>query len=113
MHENANISLQAKESKKVIDTILSVQPRDSGSSGSVSPDQIVAQLCASLQERLPLLLIPSNEEEKKNEIDSLSVCLAQECERFNRLLQGMRASLANMQKALRGEVVMSAELDRM
>lgn len=37
----------------------------------------------------------------------------QECVRYNRLLVDMKASLALVQKALKGEVVMSEELEKM
>jgi len=39
--------------------------------------------------------------------------MQQECQRFNKLLAAIKESLANLQKALKGEVVMSAELDKM
>ena len=44
-------------------------------------------------------------------LPSLSVVLVQEMERFNRLLCCMRCSLLELQRAVRGELVMSASLD--
>ncbi len=45
MHENANITYQTQESNKIMETILSIQPRvSSGGSGGKSPDEIVMQM---------------------------------------------------------------------
>jgi dynein heavy chain len=38
LHENANITFQNQESTKIIDTILSIQPRIAGSAGGKTPD---------------------------------------------------------------------------
>ena len=46
-------------------------------------------------------------------INSLSVVLSQEIDRFNRLTRQMRATLQELQKAIQGVVVMSGELERM
>lgn len=45
--------------------------------------------------------------------ESMNTVLFQECVRYNRLLHDMKISLANVQKALKGEVVMSEELEKM
>jgi len=34
MHDNANITFELKESKNALDTILSIQPRDTGGAAS-------------------------------------------------------------------------------
>lgn len=46
-------------------------------------------------------------------INSLSVVLSQEIDRFNRLTRQMRLTLQELQKAIQGVVVMSGELERM
>lgn len=57
MHDNANITFQLKESKNATETILSIQPRDVGSSGSgKSTDEMVSDLCKLFEERLPPIL---------------------------------------------------------
>ena len=45
--------------------------------------------------------------------ESMNTVLFQECVKYNRLLIDMKISLFNVQKALRGEVVMSEELEKM
>ena len=47
------------------------------------------------------------------QLNSLAVVLGQEMERFNRLSEVMSSSLQELQKALKGLVVMSGELELM
>ena len=119
MHENANISYQTQESDKILTTILSVQPRISTGSGGRSNDEIVQDLAKGISERLPDrldvatghpdLFLPG----EYGLIPSLSTVLLQEVERFNRLLGVMIRTLADLERAIRGEVVMSQDLDDM
>ena len=44
MHENANITYQNQESTKIMDTILSIQPRVSAAASGKSPDEIVMEM---------------------------------------------------------------------
>jgi dynein heavy chain len=119
MHDNANITFQLQEVQKILGTILSLQPRvDTGGSGK-SPEEIVGDLATEIAENLPGNL---NEEDaaegtfdtnEKGEISSLGTVLSQEMARFNKLLNKMRSSLKEIQRALKGLVVMSAELEAM
>ena len=46
-------------------------------------------------------------------MDSLSTVLSQEMDRYNQILVVMSSSLEELQRAIRGEVLMSDELDNM
>ncbi len=77
------------------------------------------ELAIELEGQLPPLLDRANAKKdlfKTNEkglMESLSTVLLQEIQRFNRLLLVMRSSLEELQKAIKGLVVMSSELDSM
>ena len=119
LHENANITFQAQESEKIVQTILSIQPRMQTGNGGKTQDEIVMELAIELEGQLPQLLDRANAKKdlfKANEkglMESLSTVLLQELQKFNKLLNVMRASLEELQKAIKGLVVMSFELDSM
>jgi dynein heavy chain len=103
----------------ILDTILSIQPRIGGVSGKKTPDEIVLERAKLLKKGLPALLDKAVgkkdlfKQDKQGLIPSLSTVLLQEISRFNRLLTVMRNSLIQLKKAIRGFIVMSAELDAM
>ncbi|XP_071942686.1 dynein axonemal heavy chain 6-like [Antedon mediterranea] len=117
MHENANIAFQKQETKSMIDTILEVQPRlASGGSGKTN-DDIVYELAENILGKLPekLDIEIANQEmfktDSKGRINSLTTVLCQEVDRFNSLLKVIKNSLRTIQKAIKGLVVMSEELE--
>ena len=118
MHENANITFQLQDSEKIINTVLTMQPRSSGASGDgKSSDEVILELISELQEEMPENLYRQDgkkelfETNEKGLMASLSTVLLQEMEKFNRLLNVMRSFLQNLKLAIAGEIVMSAELD--
>jgi dynein heavy chain, axonemal len=119
MHLNANISFQLQETRKVMDTILSIQPRMAGGVAGRSSDEVVADLAEALLAGLPPLLLQEHaaaglfDRTATGQLNSLSVVLGQEMFRFNRLTSRIQATLVEVQKAIKGLVVMSDELERM
>jgi dynein heavy chain len=128
MHENANISFQLQESRRLVKSILDVQPRMSSSGAGQSPEEVVTSIATSILETLPVPLIidiAGNVNGEKNAvteqmfmkdesgrmINSLSTVLSQEAVRFNKLLNTVKISLENLVKAVKGLVVMSSELE--
>jgi len=91
-----------------------MQPRTS-SGGGKTREQIIGEMAAYLQTRTPPVIdlemvgknYPTSYEESMNTV------LFQECVRYNRLLADMKISLVNVQMALKGEIVMSEELEKM
>mmetsp|Transcript_40474 Transcript_40474/g.77355 ORF Transcript_40474/g.77355 Transcript_40474/m.77355 type:complete len:681 (+) Transcript_40474:420-2462(+) len=119
MHENADISFNLAEAKVLVERVLSMQPRMGGSNGGKSPSEIVSELAQNIFDNLPPTL--NKEEANKhtfatNEegmMTSVAVVLLQEMERFIRLQVCMKNSLGELQKAIKGLVVMSGELEMM
>ena len=119
MHTNANVTFNTNESLSLMAAILSLQPRASGGGGGMSSDDTVIMLAESFEQRAPLVL---NEDEAgpttfvvqgNGLMTSLAICLAQEMIKFNNLLSKMVNSLKDVKRAIRGMIVMSADLDRM
>ncbi|CAF96734.1 unnamed protein product, partial [Tetraodon nigroviridis] len=83
---------------------------DSG--GSISRDDYICQVAQDIQDKLPILFdLDVLRKTMGIDISPTTVVLLQELERFNKLVVRMRRSLAELQKALAGEVGMSSELD--
>ncbi|ELU09353.1 hypothetical protein CAPTEDRAFT_204917, partial [Capitella teleta] len=82
-------------------------------SGGKSSQDIIEDLASDILSRIP----PNfNLEEVQTKFpvryeESMNTVLLQELIRFNRLIQVIRTSLQDMQKAIKGLVVMSAELE--
>ncbi|XP_052746778.1 dynein axonemal heavy chain 6 [Bicyclus anynana] len=113
MHDNANIAFENKETSTLIRTIVDVQPRSGGGGGGDTPDQIVWRICdqtrASIAKSVdkslinPDLMVPDD----MGQLHSLSTVLLHETDRFNTLLGLIHSSLNELQKAIKGIVVMS------
>jgi dynein heavy chain len=56
MHENANLTFQRNSSTNIVNTILSIQPREIVSSSGVSSDSIVSAMALDMEEKMPHLL---------------------------------------------------------
>ena len=53
LHDNANITFQAAESQRIIETILSIQPRVAQAAGGMTPDEIVLEKAKGFLDALP------------------------------------------------------------
>jgi dynein heavy chain len=123
LHENAYITYLTLESNRLIETLLNLQPKEgavpAGSGGKEvkSNDEIVLSISEDFVQALPAPF-PKEQcqlvlEAAEGENGILVIVLVQEVERYNRLLDVMKTSLDNLQKAIKGIVVMSSELDNM
>jgi dynein heavy chain len=112
LHSNAEIGYFTTASKDTLQQILSLQSGAGGGGGGQSKDQVVAQIAEEILEKLPREF---DTFQIRNEIGisatPAQVVLMQELDRFNFLLKVMVSSLKTLQKALVGEVGMSAELE--
>jgi len=120
MHENANITFMSQEAERVLNVVLAIQPREAGGGTGKSPEETVTQLVQRQEERLPALLTDENAHaasfkimEDTGLMSSLGTCLTQEYGRFNALLLRLMKTLKELQKAIKGIIVMTQELDDM
>ena len=56
LNDNANIKFQSQESLRSVETVLSIQPREVGGAGGMTPDEIVIEKSKELLEKLPSTL---------------------------------------------------------
>eukprot|EP01029_Cantina_marsupialis_P005813 TRINITY_DN1630_c1_g1_i2.p1 TRINITY_DN1630_c1_g1~~TRINITY_DN1630_c1_g1_i2.p1 ORF type:complete len:2520 (+),score=925.36 TRINITY_DN1630_c1_g1_i2:475-7560(+) len=112
LHENANITCAIQESNSLLECALSLQPRASGGSGK-SWEESLNDLSKDI-----LTKLPEPFDIEKVEVDfpvtyneSMNTVLCQELMRFNKLLITVRSSLQDLQKAIKGLVVMSEDLE--
>merc|ERR1711865_397786 len=104
---------------KLISVVLSIQPRETDSGGGKSSEDIVLEITADQAARGPLALTDENAHpttfsiEDTGLMNSLGTCLTQELGRFNLLLVRLASTLKNVQKAVKGTIVMTGALDQM
>jgi dynein heavy chain len=114
MHSNANITSAITSIDETFTIILSLQPRVVAGAGASREDQII-EMAADMEGQLfpefdlegMAMLYPTDYYESMNTV------LVQEGERYNKLIKEMHVSLRSLQKALKGLVVLSAELEAM
>ncbi|XP_064606960.1 dynein axonemal heavy chain 12-like isoform X2 [Liolophura sinensis] len=112
MHENVDITRELQETKLLFDSVLLTQGGGGGGGGGKSDDSLY-DIASDILAKLPndfdieqaIKLYPVVYQESMNTV------LVQEMERFNRLIQIIRTSLKNLQKAIKGLVVMSSDLE--
>ena len=121
LHPNAAITFQQKESRAIIGSIVTCSGGGGGGSAAgpdASNDSRVKDIADKLLARMPKAydLRKSHPESFKktgDSMNSLGVFLSQELIRFNFLIEVMISSVKELLRAIKGEVVMSGELELM
>jgi len=111
MHDNVDISKEMLQTNILFDDMLVTQSK-AGGSGS-GGDDVVDGIAGGILEGLKDNFDTDKCLEKYPIVysESMNTVLVQEMQRFNRVLTVMRRTLINLRKALKGLVVMNAELD--
>merc|ERR1712159_674312 len=110
-HPNADIASQIADTKILFDTLLSLQPKTATGEGE-SRESKVLDLAADVLKKIPETIdYEGTQKLLANEPSPLNVVLLQEIERYNNLLTNITSSLIDLEKAIQGYVVMSADLE--
>jgi dynein heavy chain len=110
-HPNADIASQIRESNNILDTLLSLQPQVSVGSGMTREEKVLNTV-ADLLRRVPECIdYEATYNSVKHDMNPFNVVLLQEIKRYNTLLTKIRKSLEDLEKGVKGIVVMTAELE--
>ncbi|KAL0970220.1 hypothetical protein UPYG_G00238880 [Umbra pygmaea] len=114
-HSNADIASQIAETRTLLDTLLSLQPQGAhGATAGAGPsrEDKVLELSAEVLHKIPVLIDYEGTRALLAEDPSpLNVVLLQEIQRYNTLLHTIRSSLIELEKGIKGVVVMSSSLE--
>jgi dynein heavy chain len=114
MHSNADITSAQQATQELFSTILTLLPKSSSGAGK-SREDIIDELAVGVLNIVPAEWDLDTVGKKYPTLysESMNTVLLQEIIRYNRLLAVMRKSLLDICKALKGEMVMSGDLEAM
>ncbi len=116
MHENANVVYETKEANFFLSIILESQMKASNLQDS-SSDKVVLDLIHKIKSTVAKSLNVENmnpmllKTDEKGRNFPLTTVILQEIERFNKLLKVVHGSLSDLEKGIKGLIVMSDTLE--
>ncbi|XP_069976193.1 dynein axonemal heavy chain 5-like [Penaeus vannamei] len=116
LHPNADITYQINTAKSILDTILSMQPKEGGQRGGETREVVVSQLAHDMIMKLPVDYIQHEIKEalqRMGAILPMNIFLRQELDRMQKVLKVVRQSLHDLHLAIEGTIIMSPSLKDM
>jgi len=113
LHENCNITCAQDEALALLTGMQSMVSLGGGGGDGGSAEDVMDQTASSIQDRLPTPF-PLDQCEARFPTmyeESMNTVVKQECLRYNNLLWLMIASLKDFRKAIKGLIVMTADLE--
>jgi len=108
LHPNAEINYFMTSAQEIYSGLLAMQTGSSGDSGGMSREEFIEKTATDIQKKIP----PDELKFHKDGVPTpLEVVLMQEIARFEALIKRMSEQLADLKKALKGEIGMSPALD--
>jgi len=111
-HENANLTKEMNETYRMMNELL-LTVGQGGGGGGQSAEEVVGEIANDVLNRVPKAWNIDKVQEKypTDYEESMNTVLAQELTRFNGLIVVVIRSLQDIQKAVRGLLLMSADLE--
>jgi dynein heavy chain len=114
LHENADITSARNDTAALLQTVLSLTTTSSAG-GPSNRDATISRTAEELAAKVPALfdLDAFKERYPTKYEESFNTVLGQEAVRYNKLLTTMATTLRELRAAMRGEVILSTELEQM
>ncbi|KAI9330652.1 dynein heavy chain domain-containing protein [Obelidium mucronatum] len=113
LHPNADISCQTKVSQGMLDTIMSIQPKDSNTGSGETREDTVKRMANDYLSKLPEDFDKNKVKAaiaKQGSLKPLSIFLAQEIDRMQAVISVVRSTLNDLKLAIDGTIICSAQL---
>lgn len=115
LHPNADLTYRVKQAQSLLSQMSETQPKGgSSSAGQKSPSDIAYEKATELLDRLPEDYVEEDYKSKIQKLGGLTVplniFLFQEIQRLQNVIHKVRTMSVSLQQAIRGEVVMTDEL---
>ncbi|XP_013776527.1 dynein heavy chain 5, axonemal-like [Limulus polyphemus] len=113
LHTNADITYQINTVKEVLNTILSVQPKDTSSQGGETREAVVYRMANDMLNKLPPDYVPYEVKKRLKKLGPLApmnIFLRQEVDRMQRVISTVRSTLLDLKLAIEGTIIMSEGL---
>ncbi|KFB36573.1 AGAP007675-PA-like protein [Anopheles sinensis] len=113
LHSNADITYQSNTTKEILDTILSIQPKESTGGGGETREVTVARLVREMLSKVPAPYDPYAVKERLRAMglqESMNIFLRQEIDRIQRILLLVRQTLNDLLLAIDGVIIMNEQL---
>ena len=114
LHPNGDLTFRVKEVVELLQTMEGTQPKSIGAAGGRSMDEIVTEKADELLGKLPEAYVEDDYKARIRKLGGLSkpanIFLFQEIQRLARVVDRARSMLEQMKLAIKGEVVLTSEL---
>ena len=104
---------QSTTAKTILDTILSIQPKDSSGGTGETRETIVFRLADDMLAKLPNDYVPFEVKarlQKMGNLQPMNIFLRQEIDRMQKVISTVRMTLQDLKLAIEGTIIMSENL---
>ncbi|XP_071450018.1 dynein axonemal heavy chain 8 [Hetaerina americana] len=110
---NADITYQTNTTIELLDTIVSIQPKESSGGGGESRESVVARAAQEMLDKLPKNYDPHHVKERlklMGAMGSMNIFLRQEIDRMQKVITLVRITLNDLLLAIEGTIIMNENL---